>query len=249
MGHGLELVEDDEIVAEEYLSYNWSKGNADNFHVGQICGHTGNKGVIARLEHVLNILEQNRAMPHKATKVDGWGNLLPAYHIEKTNNNSKFWKFWFFFKKWFILDNSEEEETLPSNNISKEDLQIERMHMLATHVQRLLKTARRYPNARWYSDSCEIAVRLGEYSGVERKNTDDSNDDSNDVPYVNSASQTYSIHPIKGLMCIDSYEKAMEIYNLQLKEGDPRANGWYNLAQTLKTRENDSNENEEQPDI
>ena len=48
MGHGLELVDaDDEIVAEEYLSYNWSKEGADNFHVDQICGHTGNKGVIA----------------------------------------------------------------------------------------------------------------------------------------------------------------------------------------------------------
>ena len=58
MGHGLELVEDDEIVAEEYLSYNWSNEGADNFHVGQICGHTGNKGVISRLEHVLNKFEQ-----------------------------------------------------------------------------------------------------------------------------------------------------------------------------------------------
>ena len=38
MGHGLELVEDDEIVAEEYLSYNWSEEeDADNFHVDQIC--------------------------------------------------------------------------------------------------------------------------------------------------------------------------------------------------------------------
>ncbi len=266
MGHGLELVEDDKIVAEEYLSYNWSKEDADNFHVGQICGHTGNKGVIARLEHVLNILEQNKAMPYKATKVDGWGNLLPSYRlyhpsIEKTTNN-KFWDFLNFFKKWWIFGKSvqEEEEILPSNNVSKEDLQIERRHMFATHMQRLLKTARRYPNARWYSDSCEIAARLGEYSGVERKNTldddsnddsnddsdEDSNDDSNDVPCVNSAFQAYYIHPIKGIMCIDSYEKAMEIYHLKLKGGDSRANGWSVLAKRFKKMEEETEQRDEE---
>ena len=136
MGHGLELVEDDEIVAEEYLSYNWSNEGADNFHVDQICGHTGNKGVISRLEHVLNKFEQNGAMPNKATKVDGWGNLLPGYRLHHPpikNFSNKFWNFWRFLKKWFISGKSvEEEESLPSDNISKEELQSERIHMFAT---------------------------------------------------------------------------------------------------------------------
>ena len=60
MWHGLELVEDDKIVAEEYLSYNWSKEDADNFHVGQICGHTENKGVIARLDTFSTNLNKSR---------------------------------------------------------------------------------------------------------------------------------------------------------------------------------------------
>ena len=91
MGHGLEIVDvDDEIVAEEYLSYNWSdmrnEKRAGYFHAGNVCGHTGDKGVIDQFEFVLNKLEQHGAIPNTSTKVDGWGNLLPGYRLYRTKS-------------------------------------------------------------------------------------------------------------------------------------------------------------------
>ena len=92
------------------------------------------------------------------------------------------------------------------------------------------ETAKKIPDAYWYLDyDCNLE-KLYEHCGVERKDlpgycSDDSDDDSNDDQPI-----AYYRHPIKGTIRVDSYEKAMEIHLLQLKEKDVRASGWYNLA-------------------
>ncbi len=262
MSHGLELVDDDdEIVAEEYLSYNWSdmknEKRAGYFHINKVCGHTGDKGVIDQFEFVLNELEQHGATPNTSTKVDGWGNLLPGYRLrrakseieEKSESEQPIipHTVWYKFLKMSCIfgptiddkqdvDVLKEEEEEGINFISKEEFQSEKLHMFATHIQRFLKTARQYPEGRWYSDSCEINEKLGEYSGVPRKvHNDDSSDDSDaDSLWLTKA---YYRHPIKGHMCIDSATKAIEVYRLTLEKGDPRADGWYEFAKRLALRE------------
>ncbi len=266
MGHGLELVDDDdEIVAEEYLSYNWSdmknEKRAGYFHINKVCGHTGDKGVIDQFEFVLNELEQHGATPNTSTKVDGWGNLLPGYRLrrakseieEKSESEQPIipHTLWYKFLKMSCIfgptiddkqdvDVLKEEEEEGINFISKEEFQSEKLHMFATHIQRFLKTARQYPEGRWYSDSCEINEKLGEYSGVPRKvHNDDSSDDSSDDSDADSLwlTKAYYRHPIKGHMCIDSATKAIEVYRLTLEKGDPRADGWYEFAKRLALRE------------
>ena len=194
MGYGVELIGDNnEVVATEYFSYNWNmyKDCAKYFNVKQLCGHSGEKGVIEHLESVLNELDQKS----EAIKVNGWGNPL----------------------KGTIL--------------SEEELESEQLRMFATHIQRFLETAKKFPDAHWYIDDYEISEKLNGHCGVERKDlpgycSDDSNDDSND----DDQPIAYYRHPIKGNICVDSFEKAMEIYILQLKEKDKRAPGWYKLA-------------------
>ena len=115
--------------------------------------------------------------------------------------------------------------------LSEEELKSEQLSMFATHIQRFLETAKKFPDARWYIDDYEISEKLNGHCGVERKDlpgycSDDSDDDSND----DDQPIAYYQHPIKGTIRVDSYEKAMEIHLLQLKEKDVRASGWYNLA-------------------
>ena len=135
MGHDIDLMISGNTVNSTYISFNWSEFS-NIFHISNIHGHSGKKGVIRKLKEAISQLKQEGYDEHKEIRIDGWGN--PHKNIK----------------------------------LSKEDHQIEKVCMFASHLSRFLKLAEKYPSARWYSDQVTSIQSLYEFSGEEESDSE-----------------------------------------------------------------------------
>ena len=119
------------------------------------------------------------------------------------------WGWGVFYTGKTTKDGHEETQLLPRER---------RLGIFAFHLSRFKEVAERYPSAMFYNSDIYI------YEEV-------SSDEEVETPELAYPYQ----HPHKGLMYIDTFSKAMQIYGLECAQGVPEelAKKWFNLAWTL----------------
>ena len=218
MGFGIDIIVERKngyvSIKETYLSYNWSGKQYNKYwYIRDDMDGKHSSVVISTIEKAINEM-----------KKDG-------HTIEEPDPLNSSWSY------GYNGDSKEKKKKL-----------VNTIGIFMYHLTCFLDIAKKYPNGYWVTDSnypcCINHLEYG-YTTITYNNIYDTYDDTDDDTENNESTSsnkevktpyifTYWHHPIKGIVKIDTFDDAMEVFGILRAKNDIRSKYWKDMAFKMK---------------